>query len=417
MSHVKIKEAKEKITQLSLDALAIAENHGNKYASASDQKTALEPLEADLKHWQGELENLEYVEAARKGFAENGQPIDEAGGSKADRVGKSIGEQFVQSEQYQEFLKAGGRKGGQWTSGEIEVKAPFTEGTPGAPGDGGGAAFLTPTIIPGIVDQRFQALTIADLFQSGSTNSSLIRYLVETIAENGAGSVPEGGLAAESRLRFEPEDETLGKIVTFLSITEEMLDDWAQAQSYINARLGLFVKLEEERQLLRGDGVDNRLVGLLNRDGLAATVSKGSSPSAADDNAMDAIYRQITRIRITSFLEPDAIVIDPLGWEGIQLLKNGNDQYYASGPFVSESQGTLWGKRRVISSAMDDHEALVGAFAAAAQVFRKGGLTLEASNSHADYFQRGKTAIRAVERAGLAVYRPGAFGLVDELDG
>jgi hypothetical protein len=40
---------------------------------------------------------------------------------------------------------------------------------------------------------------------------------------------------------------------------------------------------------------------------------------------------------------------------------------------------------------------------------------VEASNSHADYFQRNLTAIRAEERLALAVYRPGAFGAVTGL--
>jgi HK97 family phage major capsid protein len=414
VSNTALKEAKEKVTELSLKALAIAENHGGQYKSAADQKAALEPLEADIKKWTDEVENLDYVEAKRKAFAQNGQPIEDAADSKNDRTGKSLGEQFVQSQGYKD-LTSRGFKGGQWSSGDIELKAPFFEGTAGAPGDGYAPAAFSPTLVPGFVDIRFRALTIADLFPSGTTESPLIRYLVETIAENGAAAIAEGELKPESQLKLEPEDETLHKIVTFLSTSDEMLEDWAQTQSYINARLALFVKLEEEVQLLRGDGAGSNLVGILNREGLAATITKGSGVSEAADNAMDAIYRQITRIRITQFIEPDAIVVDPIGWEGIMLSKNEMGVYYAGGPFISEADRTLWGKRTAVTPAMDENEALVGAFAQGGQIFRKGGLTVSASNSHADYFQRNKTAIRAEERLALALYRPGAFGLVDNL--
>jgi HK97 family phage major capsid protein len=154
------------------------------------------------------------------------------------------------------------------------------------------------------------------------------------------------------------------------------------------------------------------MVGLLNRPGLAATVTKGTAPSAADDNNMDAVYRQITRIRQNSFMEPDAIVISPTAWQDIVLSKNAQGAYYANGPFVGQQPETLWGKRVVQTAALTAGNALVGAFAQGAQMFAKGGITVEASNSHADFFQRNKTAIRAERRLGLAVYRPGAFGLV-----
>jgi HK97 family phage major capsid protein len=75
----------------------------------------------------------------------------------------------------------------------------------------------------------------------------------------------------------------------------------------------------------------------------------------------------------------------------------------------------LWGKRVAVTPAMAATTALVGAFQQGGQIFRKGGLTVEASNSHADFFQRNLTAIRAEERLELAVYRPGAFGTVTNL--
>jgi len=43
-------------------------------------------------------------------------------------------------------------------------------------------------------------------------------------------------------------------------------------------------------------------------------------------------------------------------------------------------------------------------------LFRKGGLRLEASNSHTDFFTRNLTAIRAESRLVLGIRRPAAFG-------
>jgi hypothetical protein len=49
------------------------------------------------------------------------------------------------------------------------------------------------------------------------------------------------------------------------------------------------------------------------------------------------------------------------------------------------------------------------AFRDAAQIFLRGGLIVEASSSHADFFQKDMTALWAEQRAALAVYRPAGF--------
>jgi HK97 family phage major capsid protein len=408
-----LKDAQDKVRELSTKALAIAEDGKLSFA---DMKSALDPLEADIKKYTEEVQQLEYVAEKRKAFgagAGTGSLDDASAADREQAVAKSLGQQFVESTNYKSLVERG-LKGGNWNSGEVELKATLTEGTTGAPG-GGFTLTNQPAVQPGIVDQRFRTLTVADLFPSGTTVSPLIRYLVETLVTNGAAAVAEGGIKPESALAFSKVDETLHKLATFLPISDEMLEDWTQARSYIDARLLLFIKQTEEAQLLTGDGTGANLVGLLNRPGLAAPIVKGVGRSSATDNNMDAIYRQITLIRTTQFLEPDAVVIDPLGWEKIALSKNAQGAYYSSGPFVTEGTPSLWGKRVVNTPAIAENSALVGAFAQGGQIFRKGGITVEASNSHADFFQRNLTALRAEERLALAVYRPGAFGQVTGL--
>lgn len=408
----KLMEAKDKVRELSKKALEVTENAA---MTAAEQKTALDAIEPEIKQWCDEVDALQHVDNKRKEFlAATGQDVEQAAAEQNQKSAKSLGEQFIESKGYQNLKERG--FSGKWTSGDIDLKTLFSEGTSGSPGPGYTPATLSPLVLPGIVDIRFAQLTIADLFPSGATDSPLIRYLVETALTNAAAAVPEGGLKPESALQFDKVDEVLHKIATFLPITDEMLEDWGQARSYIDARLMLFVKQQEEVQLLKGDGTGANMVGLLNRDGLQDAITKGTTPSASDDNSMDAIYRMITKIRTTAFLEPDAIAVEPVAWEGIILSKNSQGAYYANGPFVGQQPATLWGKKVAITPAMDDGKALVGAFAQGGQIFRKGGLTVEASNSHADFFQRNQTAIRAEQREALAVYRPGAFGEVDGLN-
>ena len=56
--------------------------------------------------------------------------------------------------------------------------------------------------------------------------------------------------------------------------------------------------------------------------------------------------------------------------------------------------------------------ALVGAFRTAAQIFRKDGIRVEATNSHKDCFVKNLVAIRGETRLSLAVYHPAAFSEV-----
>jgi HK97 family phage major capsid protein len=107
------------------------------------------------------------------------------------------------------------------------------------------------------------------------------------------------------------------------------------------------------------------------------------------------------------------VVLNITTWAKLAATKAvaGDGAYFSGGPY-SSAANTPWGLRTIISGKISDGEALVGAFGTAAQIFRKGGPTLDVSNSHADYFQRDLSAVRVEERLGLVLYRPSAFCLV-----
>lgn len=408
-------EARETVKKLSLEAMAIVKSET---MTTQEQYDAITAVTKDLEVAQKDVSNLEFVEQKRAEFLKV-EVEDLAGRAQNEgrQVVKSLGRQFVESAGYKNLMQRGLR-GGEFNTGQIELKTLLTEGTAGSPG-GGFAPVSIPMRVPGVVDIRLQPLVIADLIPQGTTSTPLIRYMVESAITNAAATTAEGGLAPESALSFSSVDETLHEITTFLPVTDLMLEDWEQLQAYIDGRLQLFVQLAEQAELLTGSGSGTHLLGLLNRSGLATTIPKAGQTGPplypASDNDMDVIYRQITQIRTTAFMEPDAIVIDPVSWQNILLTKNAQGNYYANGPFANAENPMLWGKRVVVTPAMTAGEALIGAFAQAAQIWRKGGLTVEASNSHSDFFQRRQTAIRAEERLGLAVYRPGAFGVVSGL--
>ena len=232
-----LNEAKHKVRELSQKGLDVFSDTS---LTAAEMKAASDLIDADLKKWLGEIKDLESIEEQRKSFlGAQGITIEDAGQDTGGAQGaaKSMGQQFVESGGYKAFKNLSS-KSSNWSTGAVELKTLLAEGTAGTPG-GGYAPIQTPTVLPGVVDIRFQPLTVADLFPQGTTNTPLIRYLVESAVTNAAATVAEGGLKPESALAFAKVDETLHKIATFLPVTDEMLEDFEQVQSYIDNRLSL----------------------------------------------------------------------------------------------------------------------------------------------------------------------------------
>lgn len=329
---------------------------------------------------------------------------------QAKRAPATPGEIFVQSEGYKRLLD-GIKSGATFNTGPIDL------GQGKAQLNSTGAGVLAqPDVQSGTVDTLFQQLTIANLLASGTTSSSVVRYIQESAPTNAAAPVAEGAAKPESTLALAQVDEPVRKIATTLPVTDEMLEDAAQITSYINARLSLFVKITEEAQLISGTGTAPALRGLLNRVGIQ-TQAKGT-----DANEV-AIFKAIGKVR-NSFLEPDGIVINPANYESIRLKADTAGQYLGGGPFMGQYgngggsnylRDALWGVPLVVTSAIASGTALVGAFGTAAQVFRRGGLTVESTNSHGTDFVENVTRFRAEERLALAVYRPAAFCSVTAL--
>lgn len=360
-------------------------------------------IKARLDKAQGTENQRAAIEGLTAGFS--AQPTPTALAVQRPQL-KSMGQQLIENPDWQAFVKSGAfRSSSAWSSPSIELFATTLDTTSGS----GGQLVIT-DFQPGILPLLFKRLMVADLLASGTTSSNSITYFKETAFTNNTTAVAEGATKPESALTFALQSDLVRKIAHWLPVSEEMLEDVDQIRSYIDMRLRLGVALAEEDQLLNGSGVAPNIQGILNRSGLTAAQARG-----ADTNA-DAIFKQITTISSTVFIQPDGIVMHPTNWQTIQLTKNANGNYLGTGPWNNAQPAQLWGYPVAVTPSIVLNTALVGAFKQAAQFFRKGGLRVEASNSHADFFVKNLVAIRAEERGALAVYRPAAFGTVTGLN-
>jgi HK97 family phage major capsid protein len=334
--------------------------------------------------------------------------------------GGGPGDVFIASKGYQQ-VKSPDTRGQTWTTGPIEVSSVqfLTKGTVLEPGVGGpGGGLVPPLYQPGVVSKLFEPLGVRDVFGSSQTTASQVRYVNEGTATSAAAGVAEGGTKPESTIAMSEIVEPVKKIATVLPISDELLEDAPSIQTYLNERLILFVSIEEERQLLRGNGT-NELIGLFNRSGGQAI--NQYTKLAADDNAT-GLARVLANTAGSSFLTPDAIIMHPTNWLNTRLLRDGTGgtagNFLGGGPFTG-AYGTdgatglfgqsLWNTRVVLSTIVGPGTALVGNFASGAHIWRRGGVSVEASNSHSDFFVKNLNMLRPEERLGLGLYRPVAF--------
>lgn len=384
-------------------------------AAKADGRTTLnEDEQAQVKAKLDEADDLAAkVKAAKEADDLMARLGSYAGPGDGDRekaeAAKSLGEHFVKS------VGAEGLSRVKTISGAT-VAAPAWDGYMKAATDthtvpGAAAPWLT--TFDRTVVRAFRRPVVSDLLGSGTlgANSNAVSYFVEGAVEGAFGNVAESGQKPQLHM-VDPTVRTDGlkKIAGILSFTDEMAEDIDFWVSEINQRGLYLLALREEAQLLSGDGTGANIEGILERSGV-------QTETAADntDNA-DALYRAATKVATATGLTADAIVINPADYEALRLGKDANEQYYGGGYFQgpygngdADWQPPIWGRRTVVSPAVAAGTAVVGAFATAATVYRKGGVRVESTNSHADDFDYNRIRTRIEERVALAVRYPAAF--------
>ena len=333
----------------------------------------------------------------------------------------SPGARFIRAEGYKNIAGAAGTRGERWSTGAIDVGSPHVAAK-GTLTSTPGTALTPPAYQPGVVETLFQTLTVADLLSQEQTSAGQVRYVRESVATNAGTSVAEGAVKLESTLDFAEETVPIRKVATVLPVSDELLEDAPAIETYLNSRLALFVRQAEEYQLLRGNGTAPNLRGIIGASGVNTITVSGTAGTAIAEN----LFTVMNNTRGSSLLDPDALVVHPNTYANMRLSRDAANQYYGGGPWgpayggpqgqTSASQfstgATYWGVPVVVTTAVGAGTAVVGNFTNAARLYRRGGLSVEASNSHSDYWVRNLVSLRAESRQGLAIFRPQAFTVI-----
>lgn len=375
---------------------------------SDDDANAINQLLSDLDAVDAQIEKAKEQAdmVAKIGALASSDPTPTGNGSPdgaaAAPKGRTVGDQFVNA------YKATGNTKLKIGFG-VDLKA-NTDTQLVGDSTGAFAPYTVQTDTQGVFPYR-RPIVVADLFSQGTMGASTnaVKYPVYGEIEGNVGIVGEAG--AKPQLHFPDPTwvvDDLKELAGWFAVSDNMLDDLDWLRSEITDFATYNMQLVEEGQLLNGDGTDNNINGLLNRG--VQTLGQ-----AADSDA-DRLFKTRALIQNATGFTPDGIIINPTDYETLRLSKDGNGQYYGGGYFAGQygnggvmQDPPLWGLKTVITEAVPAGTAVVGAFKAGGKVLRKGGVRIESTNSHADFFTNDKVAIRLKERLTLQVKYPKAF--------
>jgi HK97 family phage major capsid protein len=396
-----LKEATEKLSGLQKDLAGVFAEAGpdldmEKIKSIDGDTAAkvewIRTKNAELDEAGAEVDRLQAVEqAATKVRNLPGQRMSGSGsGDDGDGDGprgpeKSFGRRFVES-------KAGTVHRGADVEIDVDLKTLFET-------TAGWAPEVTRT--GRVVEDAQRPVQVTDLIPQTGTNQSAVAFMEETTFTNNAAERAEGGAYAESALALTEVSSPVRSIATFLPVTDEQFEDEARAQAYLDNRLPFFLRQRLDGQILVGNGTAPNLRGVNNVVGIQ-TQAKGSDP------VPDAVYKAFTLVRVTGRAMPSAAIFHPNDWQGVRLLRTADGIYIWGNP-SEPGPGRIWGRTVVECDAQTENTAVVGDFMNFSELAVRKGIEVKVSDSHSDYFVKGKQAVRARIRAALIFYRPAAF--------
>lgn len=339
--------------------------------------------------------------------------------------GKSVGQLFTESDEYQSFVKS-------FADGRIPEKARVQSQPMGVKSlitgaDDASAGAFVQTDYTGIFETLGRRpLTVRDLISVRQTGSDTVEYVRQVSRVNAAAVVPEATTAAGATVTTEFDDPdyvstvelpagsgvkpeggfaflkvtaTVKTIAEWIPATKRGLADVGQLRGLIDQELRDGLAEEEEDQILNGNGSGENFTGILNTSGIQT--------QTFSTDIVQTIRKAKTKARTVGRVIPNGVMLNPVDWEKIELLQDGNDRYYGGGPFGATTP-SVWGLPVVESEAIAEGTALVGDWRKAV-IWDREQASISVTDSHADFFIRNLVAVLGEERLAFGVTRPSAF--------
>jgi HK97 family phage major capsid protein len=310
---------------------------------------------------------------------------------------KSLGQLFTECAEYKAMATGGAKRG------RMEVKQIVNASGTTQP-------LVAPERVPEIVFPAMRKLRIRNMLRVGQTISNIIFFPQELVYTDLAGPQAGGSPTAagenilknESNITFQFATAPVVTIAHFILASRQVLEDAPMLQSYIDGRLSYALALEEERELLNGDGSDGGLVGLM-----AQATGYDASRQGGGSTKIDTLRMSMTQLYLSEYF-PEFVVLNPIDWESIELLKDTLGRYIIGNP-LSDGVPRIWGLPVIVTNSQVKGQFLTANGTLAAQIWDRMQAAIELSREDSDNFRRNMVTILTEERLALTVYRPQAL--------
>jgi HK97 family phage major capsid protein len=334
-----------------------------------------------------------------------------------DETIQSVGQKFVESDEYKNWIQSIAPAGGAPPNGIRLGDSPalgFKALVTGVSATSAGA--LVRRDYAGLVDFPFRELTLRDVITNGRTGSDLIEFPRVTGYTNNAAATAEAtttptsfqqagnGLKPQSSMALEKVTTSVKTIAHWIPVTRRALSDAPQIETLIDNFLRIGLELAMETEIMTGNGTGEHFLGLENTPNITL--------QSFVTDIKTTTRKALTAAKVVGRAQQvNAFVLNPYDWESLDLDQDAEDRYYFGGPMVL-GQKRLWGKIVVESEAVYQGTGWTGDLKQAI-VWDREQATIRMSDGVEDYFVRNLVAILAELRAAFGVFRPPAIVRMD----
>ena len=257
---------------------------------------------------------------------------------------------------------------------------------------------------PGYVPKVSAPLMVTDIFPTIPTGRDTVKYMEQTTRTSNAAERAEGGTYGEAAFELTERSVVIETIGVWIPVTDEQLEDEAEAAAMIDDELPMMLRQRLDLQLLVGDGNTPNILGVNNKVGIQ-TQAKGADP------VFDAFHKAITKVQVTGRSMPTHIITHPNDWQDVRLTRTADGIYILGSP-TDPGPRQMWGLPVAVSDNQTENTGLVGDYANWARLYIRRGIVVERTNAHDTHFINGKQAIRAGFRCATVFKRAAAHATV-----